>query len=222
MKSPKTNHLWRKKPEPGLKLFRSVAPSSSTKQSIDLPATSISFTKLVTQILPTAARVWIKVPAHRAIFFFITGYEGSKPLMQWHTDTHLVSGYVYNNPRHVVQHGLRADDWNEAQGLVPGPWLWHVSETANRFPLPTEEALREELSHVHTKHGFKYVFLLEKVYDQTTKELCLFPEFLKGELHGVRSTIERYSREGRKEIPENIGRRGGWTAGVVYARVVRP
>lgn len=229
---PDHTYLWqRKKPKTELKIFGSVA-TSTAKPTDDLPPSSISFTKLVTQILPTASRVWLKIPSFKAINFFITGYEDTKPLMQWHNDSNRVSTYVYTNPSHVAKHGLRAEDWNEAYGLIPAPWLWDVSEAVKSFPLPSDADLKANedgalegdgaqkpgLQYFHTKNGIKYAFLLDGVYDKSSSSLCLFPQWLRGDLHGVRSTIEQYSNQGTKYVPVDITERGGYVGAVSYGR----
>ena len=253
---PNDIYLWRrktattrpKKPKTELKIFGSVAaaaaatPASKTARpaETDLPPTPLSFTKFVTSVLPHATRVWAKVHAHKPIAFMISGLEGTMPLMQWHDDTNRASMYVYTTPRHVSQHGLQADAWNEVRGVVPMPWLWDVAGTVNSFPLPSMEELRKAgdaeqegdagggvdgggkrrggLKYYHTKNGLSHVFLLDGVYDKSLRHLCLFPTWLRGELHGARKTIERYSELWEKELPEGIEEKGGYVGGVIYGQ----
>lgn len=224
---PADVYLWQRKTKQkisNLKIFSHVQTkltpkaSSTSASTTDLPGTPISFTKLITQILPKATRVFIKLTPHHSINFLITGHENTAPLMQWHNDHNRASSYVYISPRHVTKHNLRPDAWNEVHGLISSPWLWDVHSTIGTFPIPGDEELRKQVDHVHMKAGLRYVFLLDNVVDKETATLCLFPEWLRGELHGVRSTIERFSRQGNKEVPEDIAERGGFVGGVGYGR----
>lgn len=255
---------------PMLKIFSSLAPHSSTSTSTsstklqgpDLPPTPVSFTKFATTILPHASRVYIQLQPRHSINFLITGYEGTKPLLQWHTDSNRVSSYVYVSPHLVEDHGLRSGTgvWNEVSAVVPAPWLWGcVSERgtetetesdknktaaaaeedsdaatakgtdtgtdekgapAARFRFPfSPESLPAGAGAATAKHGISYLFLLPDVHDKSARQLMLFPEWLKGELHGVRRVIERYSNEGVKEVPTDIrGQRGGFVGGAGVKR----
>jgi hypothetical protein len=54
------------------------------------------------------------------------------------------------------------------------------------------------------KHqGASILLLLEGARDSRAASLSLFPEMLKRELHGVRATIEAYSKAGKLEGSEH-------------------
>ena len=92
-----------------------------------------------------------------------------------------------------------------------------------RFPLADETAGgkkgeegegEEGGKWYHAKHGFRYLLALDGILDKRTKGLDLFPSMLEGEFHGARSTIERFSNMGSKEVLEG----GGFVGGVGVSR----
>jgi hypothetical protein len=159
-----------------------------------------------------------------SLTFFLTGLDGSKPLMQWHTTENLVSSYVYTDPKPVAQHNLRSKEWNEIKAIIPPPWLWDIPDVANALsgrdgpPPATGSAEEGKLlsKHYQTKNGLSYFLLLDGIEDKQTKHLCLFPAWMKSELHGVRKVIERYSNEEEKESMESNRAAGkqGYVGGV--------
>ena len=116
---PSSAFLYRSPPQIPARegIFSNVIPrvKSSTgfkgsgKMNVDdIPASCITFTKFVNEILPTARKVEYKLPAQDWIFFFITGLPGTTPLMQWHTSNNLVSWYTSGWKRKVSEHKLGA------------------------------------------------------------------------------------------------------------------
>lgn len=61
----------------------------------------------------------------------------------------------------------------------------------------------DDLSASRGRNGFRYLVGLHGIKQKHDSELCLFPTLLKSDFHGVRSTIERYSKMGRIEMPSN-------------------
>jgi len=191
-------------------------PSKSTSSAFEMPATRISFTKLITNVLPTAAKLEYKLGYRDALYFCITGLEGTKPLMQWHDDKNRASWFVYHHPDPVEKHDLRPNAWNEVTCIVPFPHLWDGVPQTTTFPLLPADA--DEFKHYHKNKGFRYLLCLDKVKLKEERSLCLFPSLLKSEFHGVRSTIEAYSnRNGIEEVPD-IDAKGGLVSGIVIGR----
>lgn len=174
--------------------------STSTQRSRnDIPPTSVSFSTFVRKILPTAKNVQYQLsrePAH--LYFFITGRPGTKPLMQWHDEKNRVSWYTHVLPVSVENHGL-SPDWTPVSYIIPFPHLWDGIPTTTIFPLSEDAAA---FRYYHSKNGFRYLVGFDGIYDPRDNELCLFPTLLKSGFHGVRSTIERYSKMGRVEMPD--------------------
>ena len=220
------------------KLFANVKPKACTPQSfhnIDQasPPTSITFTKLLTTILPRAKRLEYKLSTHDRLYFFITGYPSTKPLMHWHFDDNenRASWYVYKDPYAVHKHGLVENQWNDVKAVVPFPHLWDGYPVTTALPLPDEARLTgddvdvdatrkrdEGLQWYHLKQGFRYLLCLANIYDKNYSRLSLFPTLLKGELHGARATIEAYSNNGTKFSVEDAESKGGYVGGIEVGR----
>jgi hypothetical protein len=189
------------------------APKKSPKQSeiphkrdSDVPPTSMSFSTFVRKVLPNAQKIECRLPNSIGLYYFITGLPGSKPLMQWHDDTNRVSWYTHSTPVNVATHGLDSE-WTPVPYIIPFPHLWDGIPATTTFPLAEEVA--SVFKYYHSKNGFRYLIGLKGIEEPGDLELCLFPTIMKSEFHGVRSTIERYSRMGRIEKPRGAAMVGG-------------
>ncbi|KKZ63914.1 hypothetical protein EMCG_01772 [[Emmonsia] crescens] len=188
-------------------IFANVVPRSVPKfnpkthgnsAEVD-PPKSISFSNFVHTILPTAKEVEVQLEEKEYLYFLISGYPGSKPLMQWHTKDNLVSPFTFTTPVSTSKYNLYTG-WNQVSAVFPFPHLWDAMPTAKTFPLLTSDA--SEFKHYHRKHGFRYLVCLDGIEEKTKKDgLCLFPSMLKSEFHPVRATIEAYSGAGEIESP---------------------
>lgn len=221
-----------------LKLFASVKPKASTPNPSctseqGFPTSPITFTKLLTTILPTAKRLEYKLSTHDGLYFFITGYPDTKPLMHWHFDDNenRASWYIYQHPYPVQRHGLMKDQWHDVKAVVPFPHLWDGVPVTTTLPVPKQPRMagdekdadttgkgKEGLKWYHLKQGFRYLLCLANIYDKNDSRLSLFPALLKGEFHGARATIEAYSNEGSKNIVENAESKGGYIGGIGIER----
>jgi hypothetical protein len=180
-----------------------IPKNTSSKQSqqhgdgsiLDDPPASMSFSAFAKKVLPTATKVEYKLPAKTHIYFLITGRKGTKPLMQWHDDINRVSWYTHVEAGSVSSYGL-SPGWTIVPYIVPFPHLWDAIPASTTFPLSEDRAA---FKYYHGKNGFRYLIGLDGVDEQEETELSLFPTFLKSKFHGVRSTIEAYSKAGRIE-----------------------
>ncbi|KAJ9604704.1 hypothetical protein H2200_010818 [Cladophialophora chaetospira] len=193
-----------------------ILKPSSLPMNFKTPPTRMSFTKFVTDILPKAAKVEYQLSKYHAIYFCLTGLEGTKPLMQWHNDQNKASWFVYSSPRAVERHNLLPNEWNEVNRIMPFPHLWDGTPQTTTFPLAPADST--DFKYYHKSHGFRYLLCLESVQLDTGTSLCLFPSLLKSEFHGVRSTIEAYSNKNPIEQVPDIKDKGGLVAGVGIGR----
>ncbi|ETI24221.1 hypothetical protein G647_03590 [Cladophialophora carrionii CBS 160.54] len=193
-------------------------PAPLDKTGLSTPPTRISFTKFVTDILPKAVKIEYMLERCDPITFLITGYEGTKPLMQWHNDENhnRVSWFQYTFPPPVTEHNLLPDDWNEVACILPAPYLWDGIPLTTTFPLAPADST--DFKYYHKKRGFQYMLCLEGVRLDKVAQSCLFPSFLKSEFHGARSAIEAYSTSHPLEKVPNIEEKGGIVAGVRVSR----
>jgi hypothetical protein len=172
---------------------------------VDDPPTSMSFSTFAKKVLPTATKVEYKLPAETHLYFLITGRQGTKPLMQWHDDINRVSWYTHMKEVSVYHYGL-SPMWTPVPYIIPFPHLWDAIPASTTFPLSEDTAA---FKYYHGKNGFRYLIGLDGVYERGDNELCLFPTLMKSEFHGVRSTIEAYSKAGRIERSEGTAMVGG-------------
>jgi hypothetical protein len=182
-----------------------ITKSSACPQSISddpsIPPTPLTFASFVNRILPTATSIEYHLSDYQILDFMITGLPGTQPLMQWHTPTNLASNYVYTLPKPVESHNLEPG-WTNVTAIIPFPSLWEGIPSTITLPLPDEvtqgvadkDGTAKRKAYKHGHHGWRYLFCLENIEDRSA-ESCLFPTFMKKEFHGVRSTIEAYSRE---------------------------
>lgn len=154
----------------------------SPAQVIDLPAQTMTWDKFSRVVLPEAEKIEAHVPVNGNFIALLTAvHADAPPLLRWDRDDQRnpVSHYVYHQGSRAVQWGLSAGSWCPVTGLVPYPNLW------GEKPAP------------HLLTGL--VLVLQGAVDSRTGQgNALFPECLRDELHGVRSTIEAYSK--RAEI----------------------
>jgi hypothetical protein len=193
-------------------------PATAANRRLDIPPTRISFSKFMTDVIPKAIKVEYKLGSSDSIYFLLTGYEDTKPLMQWHGDENRVSWFVYHNPRPVESHNLLPKDWNEVSCVIPFPHLWDGAPLTTTLPLAPADS--SDFKYYHKNHGFRYLICLEgvKLGKDEMASLCLFPSLLKSEFHGIRRTIEAYSNTHHLESVPNIEEKGGIVAGVRIKR----
>lgn len=149
-----------------------------------LAPVKITWEKFASTVLPTAQRIELEVPERGRYIALVTAqYPEAPPILQWDHEAkrNPVNWYVYHT-------GSRSRDWNLTPRTV-------VPVTAITY-LPHQWDDPERYRH----QGRGAVLVLEGCRDLLKGGgLALFPEVLKGEFHGIRSTIEAYSRAGELE-----------------------
>lgn len=168
----------------------------------------IAFLKFAEQVLPRARQLELWLSCSECLFWFITGFEGTKPIMQWHTENNRVSWFTPLGRLDPRQHGL-GSGWNTVTSIVPFPHLWTETSMvplSHLCDVPQVEAQNHVGSAVmditpkpkipFSQQGVNFMIALKHLAQPNTGSLCLFPEFLKSELHGARKVIEAYSNQG--------------------------
>lgn len=180
------------------KLFSSVIPKTP-KYINEIPLQDISFRKFVQTVLPAAANVDYEVNVKVSGYFFTTGRPGSKPLMAFHNEgSHTASWYTYCNPRTSLLMDLKTG-WSRVKAIVSFPHMWDEFESA-ADGLDDEKAQKFKFK----RHDIRYLFVLQGAHDTTYHAgLGLFPTLLNSDFHGVRSTIEAFSSDGKIEQPDD-------------------
>ncbi|PGH05338.1 hypothetical protein GX51_03059 [Blastomyces parvus] len=200
-------------------IFADVIPRAVSKSNPNTdgdsdgldPPKSISFSNFVRTVLPTAKEIEVKLSEKEYLYFLITGYPGSKPLMQWHTKENLVSYFTFKNRVSTTKYNLHPG-WNQVSAVIPLPHLWDAMPAAKTFPLLPDDA--REFKHYHRKRGLAYLICIDNIEERTSVTgLSLFPSMLKSEFHSVRATIEAYSNAGQIQDPP-----GKYVGGVTVSR----
>jgi hypothetical protein len=155
------------------------AKDAAEVQAVDLPSTTMTWERFERVVLPNAAQLEMFVPVHgNFVALLAATYADAPSIIRWdREDTrNSVSMYVYSGGSPASQWGLLPARWyHRITAVVPAPNLW------GSHPLP---------------HLGNAVFLILEGAVDSRKDAgnALFPEILKDELHGVRSTIEAYSK----------------------------
>lgn len=159
---------------------------SKTKQavaeaSLEVPAITMTWDKFARTVLPTAERIEYLVPQTNQMYMaMITAKDpAAPPILQWDLmdARNPVSWYFYVSGSAPQRWNLLPDSYHPVSAVCLQPTLWNPQRS---------------FSH----HGEKVFFLLKDARDtQYVKSCGFFPEFLRNELHEIRSTLEAYAKE---------------------------
>lgn len=162
-------------------VFSHLIPKGAPKSQgaeVQAPATTITWDKFQRTVLPDAISIELRVDGSPNSYcaFVTASNPDSAPILQW-------DSMEQRNPFSWYFHGQpsRPATWNLNTGLVRvnaislKPSMWYG-----------------EFDH----QGKGVMFILDGCKDETWKLIgnAIFPEILKSEFHGIRSTIEAYSR----------------------------
>lgn len=143
----------------------------------DTPSTTMTWEKFRSTVLPRAKKIEFYVGCQRNNYGAILTAVNpdAPPIIQWDKEDsrNPFNWYVYNGGSLPGTWNL-SQGWNEVTGIALKPSMWQGG-----------------FEH----HGKGVFFILAGCKDRNhmTAGNALFPETLKSELHGVRSTIEAYS-----------------------------
>jgi hypothetical protein len=150
--------------------------------ALEIPAAKVTWEKFSRTVLPTALGMEVVVPASGSFYGLVTATDpAAPPLLQWDgLDGHPrnpVSWYFYSRGSMASRWGLAGGKRAAVTAVFLGPHRW-----------------QEPAKFDH--QGDSVFFALEGAADSGKPGLCLFPEILKADLHGVRKVIEAHSRRG--------------------------
>lgn len=174
--------FWRPPPllsdQPADGVFSHLKPkNASAIRPVQLPPATITWEKFSRTILFAAERIEILVPSHgRFIALTTAAAADATPILKWDRDDarNPVAWYVYPNGSPASQWGL-SPGWAKVTGLALFPPCW------GNHPMP------------HLGEGV--VAVIEGAVDNNDRSgNGLFPECLHHDLHGIRATVEAYSR----------------------------
>jgi len=179
---------------PALSIFGHITPKSSVPKSKQVlselpPATiNITWTRFIEQVLPSlkpSSGIKIEYNLYhipgQLLGGLITGNFATHPLMQWHTDKNLASGYTYHGDSRPEKWNLRSNTWVDVTSIIPMPHMWPDSQHPERK---------------FCQHGVQYMMALRGAKDTTqSPKGGLFPTFMRSEFHAYRSVIEAHSKD---------------------------
>jgi len=152
-----------------------------------------TFAKHVLQGATPPRTIELLLPDAIQCQFFITGELGSTPLFFFHREeegAHRASGYTYGvTAQPLQQWGLaqQKDQWTNVHMILPSHTQWD------------DEPGKPQR---HPQEGESYVIAISGAEDKMGGEpgLCLFPTWLRPQLHAVRSTIDSFNRNGHLKL----------------------
>jgi hypothetical protein len=137
----------------------------------------MTWVKFRDTVLPTAEGIEIKPPASGGYTTYLTATNPeAPPVIQWDSEEQRnpVSWYFWHGGSTAGQFGLRSGVWTEVVALSYKPPMWFNPD---------------KFAH----QGKGVLFVIKGARDSREPHVCLFPEIMKSEFHGVRSVIESFS-----------------------------
>lgn len=160
-------------------VFGHLAAKGVTKPApLNLPPVVMTWEKFARTVLPDAVSMECEVSSSGNFHAFTAASNpDAPPIIQWDREDrrNSVSWYTYHG-------GSLASRW----GLAPG---FRPVSALTLFPNMWQEG--------HAHHGAGVLFALEGAKDSQNNSLCLFPEHLRSDYHGIRATIEAHSKSGK-------------------------
>jgi hypothetical protein len=154
-----------------------LQPKDGKLPNPEVPRQKMTWEKFQRTVLPDAQRMELLVPAQKAFFCSLVTATNpdAPPILQWDSEHHRnpVSWYVYHTGSLPAAFNLTGNVYHPVTAITLQPNMWQ-----GKFPHMGEAA----------------IFILRDCKDLGEPGLCLFPEILKTEYRGIRSTLEAYSK----------------------------
>lgn len=179
-------------------MFAHLKPKPTSADRQIVAGGSITFVKFYDKVLPDALSVECEAPSHGNYAGVLTAEDPEAPnFFQWNNP---FSTYVYASGSSASRWGLRGHAWTKVNAIVLNPSLWG--------PIPS------------THHGHNAIIVLEGAKDIECTHLCLFPEMIRSEFHGVRAVMEAHGRS-RTPSGASEGTANGLSVGGTHKARVR-
>lgn len=160
-----------------------------------VPPVVMTWDKFFRTALPDAERIEMQAPSIGPYVAFLTAADpDAPPILQWDDPLirNPVSCYAWVGGASASQFGLTGGAFHDVVAVTLLPHQWHGGGFDHQ--------------------GRGAVFVAAGARDTRMPGLCLFPEMLRSELHGVRSVIEAHSKSAHPE-----GHDGPQAAGIALA-----
>lgn len=162
-------------------VFAHLVPAEKRRAAIDsdAPPVVITWEKFRRTVIPSAERIEYEVPTRAAGYgaMVTAANPEAPPIIQWDTPTkrNPVTWYVYVNGSAPDHWGLRAGELRDVTAVIAHPATWYVED---------DRTAREQ----------SVLFALSGAKDtRYTSGAGFFPEFLRGDLHEIRKTLEAHT-----------------------------
>lgn len=173
-------------------VFGHLSPKGSAAAPGDVvqrDPTAITMEKFCRTVLEKVDAIEILVPSGNLNFLvFTTAVDPeAPPILQWDRPDRRnpFAHYVWHGGAPASQYGLSAGRYHRVTALVSKPAMW---DAPNDYPHQAKAA----------------TFIIEGARESRANGgMAIFPETLRSELHGIRATIEAYSRSRNLEGVED-------------------
>lgn len=156
-------------------IFGHLAPKGPQPlPAMEIPASLMTLQKFVQTVIPVADEIEVQLGSGNLPFFVMTTAVNADAPRLFHWE-HPFSWYVWRGGAPARQYGL-SSGWAKLAGITRLPARWDDDG--------------EHFKH----HGDGVILLLEGARETRAAGAALFPEHMRGEIHGVRSVIEAHSR----------------------------
>lgn len=169
-----------------------VAKGDAAPMRMVTPPVTMTWEKFRRTVLPTADKIEYNVRGGRGPYAVLATAVNpdAPPILQWDSaeKRNPVSWYLYVGGSAPDQFGLAAGTYVPVVAVALKPPAWY----GGNFP--------------HQGEGVH--FLLDGARETRMPGLCLFPEILKSEFHGIRSVLEAHSESAKLQsidAPHAIG-----------------
>lgn len=160
-------------------VFSHLKQPPEPRPSMTITPVTITWVKFARDVIPLALGMQLYTEPGLSNFgAMVTAVNAdAPPLLQWdrEDDRNPLSMYVYNGGSAPGHWNLPVANWVDVTGIALMPWMW-VGEDA--YPNQSKAVM----------------LVLKGARDIDNRELALFPEIIRSDLHEVRATIEAHSR----------------------------
>lgn len=165
-------------PATGGGVFAHLKPKGSeTPEPMKVPPQVITWEKFARTVLPSAQTIEAYAPSTGTYAALVTAeHADAPPILQWDRldQRNPMAWYLCSDPSPAARWSLMPRTWVPVTAVSLQPTQWHGAD----------------LPH----HGEGVFLILEGAKDNERGHGGLFPENLRSELHGVRSTIEAHAK----------------------------
>ena len=158
--------------------LRGARKDRDRSSAIKIPPTVMTWDKFQRTVIPNADKIELymsPIQAYPIVGLLTATDPAAPPIIKWDNPERRnpVSWYVYVGHNSPKQWGLESDTYAEVSSIIPSPSGWGGAK--NEF-------------------SDNVVLVINSAKDTRTPQLCLFPEIINSELHGIRSVIEAHSQ----------------------------